>query len=73
MHAFNHKLFSPSLRTRTRGKIVIDDFDARVIRDTIYDFYTVQKVVPSISKLLPALKEKKSIGDGVQLPCVNIC
>lgn len=36
----------------------IDDFDKRVIRDTIEHLYTVQKVVPTIKKLMPVLREK---------------
>lgn len=43
---------------RQRGKIVIDDFDRRVIRDTIQEFYVVRKIVPTISKLIIVLREK---------------
>lgn len=39
-------------------KAFIDNFDRDVIRQTIEDFYLVQKVVPSVSKLLPVLKNK---------------
>ena len=46
------------IRTRTQGKIAIDDFDRRVIRDTIEQFYTVQRVVPTVKKLIPVLQEK---------------
>lgn len=39
-------------------KATIDDFDRDVIRRCIEDFYVNQKIVPSIKKLLPVLKEK---------------
>ncbi|KAJ4437060.1 hypothetical protein ANN_17195 [Periplaneta americana] len=36
----------------------VDDFDRRVIKDIIEDFYLNKKVVPSCKKLLPVLKER---------------
>lgn len=39
-------------------KFQCDDFDRRVIRDIINDFYLVQKKVPTVPKLLVAIKEK---------------
>lgn len=36
----------------------VDEFNKRVIRDTIEEFYTQKKTVPSIAKLLPVLKNK---------------
>jgi hypothetical protein len=36
----------------------LDEFDKRVIRDTISEFYLVKKQVPTCPKLLPVLKEK---------------
>lgn len=46
-------------------KFHIDDFDKRVIRDTIDNFYTVQKKVPTAPKLLAAIKEKINFPWGV--------
>jgi hypothetical protein len=40
------------------GKAIVDNFDRRVIRDTIKDFYMSQKTVPTCRKLLPVLREK---------------
>jgi hypothetical protein len=34
----------------------VDDFDRRVIKDVIEDFYLRQNVVPTCKKLLPVLK-----------------
>ncbi|KAJ4431522.1 hypothetical protein ANN_20120 [Periplaneta americana] len=34
-------------------KVEVDDFDQHVIRDTIEEFYRVQKVVPTIKKIIP--------------------
>lgn len=45
--------------------IHLDDFDKRVIRDTISEFYLVRKLVPTCPKLLPALKEKINFPWGV--------
>lgn len=39
-------------------KFHMDDFDRRVVRDTIREFYLVRKQVPTVSKLLVAIKEK---------------
>jgi hypothetical protein len=36
----------------------VDDFDRRVIKDVIEDFYLRQKVVPTCKKLLPCVKGK---------------
>jgi hypothetical protein len=43
------------------GKAIVDNFDRRVIRDTIQDFYVRQKTVPTCTKLLPALREKINV------------
>ncbi|XP_063237876.1 uncharacterized protein LOC134539624 [Bacillus rossius redtenbacheri] len=45
-------------RPRKTVKIDVYSFDRRVIRDTIHEFYIVKKVVPTVNKLLPILKEK---------------
>ncbi|XP_067013965.2 uncharacterized protein [Anabrus simplex] len=45
-------------RERTQGKIKLNDFDKRVVRDTIEDFYAVQKVVPTVNKLIPVLEKE---------------
>ncbi|XP_049770556.1 uncharacterized protein LOC126109543 [Schistocerca cancellata] len=37
---------------------MIDDFNQRVIRDTIAEFDSVQKIVPSLRTLLPVLHDK---------------
>ncbi|KAJ4429088.1 hypothetical protein ANN_26089 [Periplaneta americana] len=34
-------------------KVEVDDFDQHVIRDTIEEFYGVQKVVPTIKRIIP--------------------
>jgi hypothetical protein len=36
----------------------VDDFDRRVIKDVIEDFYLRQKVVPTCKKFLPVLKKR---------------
>ncbi|KAJ4425607.1 hypothetical protein ANN_27803 [Periplaneta americana] len=48
------------IRVRTHGKVELDDFDRRVIGDTIREFYIVKKVVPTIPKMLPILQDKIS-------------
>ncbi|XP_068082557.1 uncharacterized protein [Anabrus simplex] len=45
-------------RKRTQGKIELDDSEKRVIRDTIENFYTVQKVVPTLKTLIPVLEKE---------------
>lgn len=45
-------------KERHRDKFEVDDFDRRVIRETISDFYLVQKKVPSVPKLLLAIRER---------------
>lgn len=45
-------------RTRTKGKIEVDDFDLGVIRRKIHEFYTMKKEIPTIPKLLNILREE---------------
>lgn len=45
-------------RTRTKGKIEIDDFDLGVIRRKIHEFYTMKKEIPTIPKLLNVLRDE---------------
>jgi hypothetical protein len=40
------------------GEAIADNFDRRVMRDTIQDFYLRQKTVPTCRRLLPVLREK---------------
>jgi hypothetical protein len=40
------------------GEAIVDNFDRRVIRDTIQDFYVRQRTVPTCRKLPPVLREK---------------
>lgn len=42
----------------------VDDFDKRVIRQTIYNFYINDKTVPTVSKLLPKLKDAINFNGG---------
>lgn len=51
-------------RPSTRN-VEIDNFDLHVIRNTIHDFYIVQKQVPTCPKLLAAVKEKIDFPWGV--------
>jgi transposase len=39
-------------------KAELDSFDGQVIRNTVRDFYLIEKKVPTCSKLLTAIKEK---------------
>ncbi|XP_049769356.1 uncharacterized protein LOC126108155 [Schistocerca cancellata] len=39
----------------------IDDFDEGVLRETIEEFYTVRKAVPTLGKLVSALREKTGL------------
>lgn len=39
-------------------KFHLDNFDRRVVRDVVNDFYLVRKQVPTVPKLLVAIKEK---------------
>lgn len=45
--------------------VTCDDFDRRVIRDVIEDFYLVQKRVPTCPKLLAAIRDKIDFPWGV--------
>jgi transposase len=45
-------------RPKTKGKVEVDDFERRVIRDMIQEFYLVKKFVLTVRKLMPVLKEK---------------
>lgn len=45
-------------KSRPRPKLNVDDFDRRVIRDTIADFYLYEKRVPTGPSLLAAIREK---------------
>lgn len=56
----NRKLSSPGKKRKRpeHRNAVVDDFDRRVILDTIRDFYVTQSVVPTCKKLLPVLNEK---------------
>jgi hypothetical protein len=48
-------------KTRKRPNVrnaEVDDFDRRVVKDVIEDFYLLQKVVPTCKKLLPCVKGK---------------
>jgi hypothetical protein len=58
------KLASQRERPEERN-VHLDEFDKRVIRDTISEFYLVKKQVPTCPKLLPVLKEKINFPWGV--------
>jgi hypothetical protein len=47
-----------TLKSQNVRNAEVDDFDRRVIKDVIEDFYFQQKIVPTCKKLLPALKER---------------
>lgn len=44
-------------KPKSKKKINMDDFDLCSIRHKIQEFYTVRKEVPSLKRLLTALKE----------------
>ncbi|PSN37128.1 hypothetical protein C0J52_12590 [Blattella germanica] len=54
-HLGNSPLSPDRKRFKMQGKISIDE---SIVRDTIYDFYAVQKVVPTEDNLLPVLRDK---------------
>lgn len=57
----DQRLSTPGKRRKTRPNhtvVSVDEFDRCVIRRIISDFYTVQKKVPTVAKLLPVVKEK---------------
>jgi transposase len=54
------KFESPRKRQKKRAieNVALDYFDCDVIRRTIHEFYAVHKIVPTIRKLIPVLREK---------------
>lgn len=51
-------------KPKTKKKINLDDFDLCAVRHKIQEFYTVRKEVPSIKRLLVALKKDINFNGG---------
>ncbi|CAG4943652.1 unnamed protein product [Parnassius apollo] len=58
------KFSSPRKTKEIKKRIQIDDFDMGVIRRKIHQFYTSDKKIPSIRKLLAVLKEDGIVNCG---------
>ncbi|CAG4949285.1 unnamed protein product [Parnassius apollo] len=52
------KIVTPGKHRQGRPKKQIDDFDLCAIRQKVHFFYTVQKEVPTLRKLLAVVKEE---------------
>jgi hypothetical protein len=68
INAGDSRLSTPGKhRPRQQSRnVACDSFDTSVIRNVIYNFYTVEKIYPTCKKLLPAVREKINFPWGVR-------